>query len=207
MPPRRGIKGRNAHQPVHAALGFEIAIGVIARNLERDGLDARLVALQHVQLAHGKPHALAKAGIHAVEHLRPVLGLRAARARVQREHAIERVVFAAQQRGEADGFQLVMHLGKLRLDFRQQILVAGFLIHFDEHVQVVRRGNELVVVFDFAFGGVRLLVHALRVLQIVPKTGRGHVRLVFFQLFLQPGQVKVSHLPRGSARARRPDPG
>ena len=97
---------------------------------------------------------------------------------------------SAQQRGEADGFQFVMHLGKLRLDFRQQILVAGFLIHFDEHVQVVRRGNELVVVFNFAFGGVRLLVHALRVLQIVPKTGEAMSAWYSSNCSFNPGRLK-----------------
>ena len=71
---------------------LRIAVGVVARDLEGDGLDARLVALQQVELLDLEAHALAEAGVHAVEHLRPVLRLGAARAGVQRQNAVAGVV-------------------------------------------------------------------------------------------------------------------
>ena len=44
VPALVGIERRDAHEPVHAALGLQIAVGVFALDLERDGLDARFFA-------------------------------------------------------------------------------------------------------------------------------------------------------------------
>ncbi len=41
MPPLVRVVGRDAHQPVHAALGLQVAVGVLAVDLERGVLDAR----------------------------------------------------------------------------------------------------------------------------------------------------------------------
>ncbi len=40
VPARVGVEGRDAHQAVHAALGLELAIGVLALDLDGGGLDA-----------------------------------------------------------------------------------------------------------------------------------------------------------------------
>ena len=47
---------------------------------------------------------------------------------------------------------------------------------------------------------------ALGALQIVPEAGRGHVFLIFDQIFAQLGDVKVSHLPLRSTSEWRSDP-
>ena len=47
MPPGVGVEGADAHQPVHALLSAEIAVGMIAADLKGHALDARLsVVLQ-----------------------------------------------------------------------------------------------------------------------------------------------------------------
>ena len=81
---RVGVKGADAHQAVHALLAAQVAVGMVAADLEGHGLHAGLVAVQVVQHLHGEAHLLAVAGVHAVEHLRPVLGLGAARTRMER---------------------------------------------------------------------------------------------------------------------------
>ena len=45
MPPRVGVEGRDAHQPVHARFGLEPAVGVVALDQERRRLDAGLLAV------------------------------------------------------------------------------------------------------------------------------------------------------------------
>src|SRR5690606_29657420 len=88
MPPRVGIKGRDADKSMHAALGLEPAIGVFARNLDGDGFYPRLFARAFFQHRHLMPVLIGPAHIHAKEYLRPVLRFRAARARVNFKIAV-----------------------------------------------------------------------------------------------------------------------
>jgi len=55
VPPRVGVEGRDAHQPVHADLRLQQAVSVVAVDLEGDGLDARALALQASVTTVGKP--------------------------------------------------------------------------------------------------------------------------------------------------------
>ena len=82
MAPAGRIERRDAHQAVHAALGGEQPVGVLAVDGEGDALDAGLVAFAgFVQLDVEAP-ALRPAQVHAQEHLGPVLALGAAGSRV-----------------------------------------------------------------------------------------------------------------------------
>ncbi|MPN61097.1 hypothetical protein SDC9_208831 [bioreactor metagenome] len=92
MPAPGRVIGRDPHQTVHAGLGFQVAVSVFAVHLERNRFDPGLLAVQLVQNAHAPALVLAVAGIHAVKHLDPVLRLGAARARVQRENGVLRIV-------------------------------------------------------------------------------------------------------------------
>ena len=42
------VKRRDPHQTVHAFFRFQVAVGVLPVDLERHGLDARFVAVQHI---------------------------------------------------------------------------------------------------------------------------------------------------------------
>ena len=97
VPPLVGVERADAHQPVHAALGLQVAVGVRAGHEERDALDAGLLAGQVVEDAHLEPVLLAVAAVHAEQHLGPVAGLGAARARVQAQVGVVRVELPAQQ--------------------------------------------------------------------------------------------------------------
>ena len=52
VPAARGVKGRDADQPVDARLALEQAEGVRPGDLQGDALDARLVAVEPVQFVH-----------------------------------------------------------------------------------------------------------------------------------------------------------
>ena len=206
VPPGVGVERRDAHQPVHAALGLEVAVGVVAVHLEGDGLDAGLVAVEQVDLAHLEAHALGVADVHAVEHLRPVLRLGAARARVQREQGVAAVVFAVEQRGEFERVEILPHALQLPADFLAHGVVVLFLGQFHHHFDVVGAGNEGFVVLYLRLGLMGVGGDALRALQIVPEAGGGHVFLIFYQIFAQLGDVKVSHLPLRSISVWRSGP-
>ena len=49
MPPRVGIVGRNAHEPVHARFGLQPAIGIVTLDREGGGFDAGFFAVMHFQ--------------------------------------------------------------------------------------------------------------------------------------------------------------
>ena len=171
MPPGVGVERRDAHQPVYAALSLEVAVGVVAVHLEGDGLDARLVAVEQVDLAHLEAHALGVADVHAVEHLRPVLRLGAARARVQREQGVAAVVFAVEQRGEpqrvevfARGLQFLAYL----LGMEPVVLLLGQLHH---HFDVVGAGDEGFIVLNLHLRLVGVGGDALGALRVVQKPG------------------------------------
>ena len=72
------VKGGDAHEPVHAVFALEKAIGVCALNENAGGFDACLVAVEIVENFVAQAVALDPVRVHAVEHLRPILRLRAA---------------------------------------------------------------------------------------------------------------------------------
>ena len=89
---RRGVEGRDPHQPVDAALGGEETVGVLAAGDEGGRLEAGLLprrGLLHLDL---EAAALGPAQVHAQEDLRPVLGVGAAGAGVDRDHGVAGVV-------------------------------------------------------------------------------------------------------------------
>jgi len=164
---------------VHAALALQKPIGVVAADLKGDRLDAGLVAIQKIQFLDGQAHALGKAGVHAVEHLGPVLGLGAARAGVQRQDAVVLVVLAGEQRGQPERLQLLFYRRDLGGDLRHQREIIFLICEADQHVQIVRTAVQFLEVLDPGFHRARLLADLLRALRIVPETGRSHVLLEF----------------------------
>ena len=74
--------GRDADEPVHAVLAAQVPEGVVARDAEAHAVDPGLVALLVVDDLGLVAAALAPAQVHAEQHLRPVLRVGAAGARV-----------------------------------------------------------------------------------------------------------------------------
>ena len=90
------VEGADADQPVHAVLRAQEAVGMRALHGDRGVLDAGLVARL---LAHDlglEAFALAPAEVHAHQHLGPVLGVDAARARGDRDDRVGAIVRAGQ---------------------------------------------------------------------------------------------------------------
>ena len=169
LPPGVGVEGRYTDQSVHAVLALEITVGVVALDEDGGGLDACLVACLVVHQLIGVAVALSPAGVHAVEHLGPVLGLGAACTGVEGENGVIGVVFTGQQRCQtplADFlFQVLVPAG----DFRQQGGVVLLLGHFAQGHGVLPLGHQPVILLDAVLQTLDLLGHLLAVLDVVPE--------------------------------------
>jgi hypothetical protein len=93
----RGVEGRQAHEPVDALLGRVEAVGVLAAHAEGGRLDARLLPRARLQELYVEPALLGPAHLHAQHHLRPVLGVGAAGARVDGDERVAPVVGPGEQ--------------------------------------------------------------------------------------------------------------
>ncbi len=101
------IERRNPHEPVHAFLRFQIAIGIIAFDQHRDTLDAGLVARQIVEQLDFEAALLRPAACTSGSSISaPVLRLRAACARMQLQDRVQLVVRLVQQQLQLETRQL-----------------------------------------------------------------------------------------------------
>ena len=132
-----GVEGGQPDQPVHALFGAQIAICVLAEDHEGDALQAGLVAFEDVGHLDREAASFGPAGVHAVEHLDPVLCLRASRPRVQREDRVVTVVLPREERLEPQllevGAQFLQALGHLGRDGE----VLGLAAELAQHQQVL----------------------------------------------------------------------
>ena len=83
---------------MHAHLGLEPAIGVVALDLDGGGLDARLLALRLFHELDLEAVLLGPARVHAQQHAGPVLAFGAARAGMDFQIAVVGVGLAREQR-------------------------------------------------------------------------------------------------------------
>ena len=88
------VEGRDAHQAMHAQLGLQPAVGVVALDDDGRRLDARFVAGGLFDDLDLELAALGPAYVHAQEHPGPVAALRAAGPRVDFEIGVVGVGFA-----------------------------------------------------------------------------------------------------------------
>ena len=177
-----GVKGADADQAVDAVLALEVAVGVLALDENGGGLDARFFAGFIVHQLIGVAMALGPTGIHAVEHLRPVLSLSAAGTGVEGENGVVGIVFAGQQRRQtplADLlFQRVValnHVGQLRG-------VILLLCHLAQGQGILPFADQTVMLLDLVLQPLDLLAYLLAALQVVPEA-------VLLRLLLEGGKL------------------
>ena len=102
VPPLRRVERGDAHEPVHAHLPLEVAVGVIADHVQRRALEARLFPVLPLDQLGLPAPLLREAQVHAQQHLRPVLRLRAAGAGVDREPRVVLVLGRAHLHGQLE---------------------------------------------------------------------------------------------------------
>ena len=171
VPARVRVIGRNAHKAMHAVLGLQPAVSVLALHLDGGGLDAGGFA---VALLHERDLVfvlLGPARVHAQQHRRPVLAFRAARAGVDFEIGVVGIRLPGKQRFHLPAPCFGFQFGKFRFCILDRRLV---LLGFAERDQLYAVGK---IGFDAPDGAERVLkrgalLHRLRcLLRIVPELG------------------------------------
>ena len=145
------VERGDADQPVDAALGLGIAIGILALDLDRRGFDTGLIACLIIDHRDLVSAGLGPALVHAQQHFGPVLALGAAGAGVDFDIGVETVGFAGEQ-----GLDLVAvgaggELFERGDAFVGQTSIAFFLGHLDKFERVV------AFLLDFAGGADRFI--------------------------------------------------
>ena len=181
---RIGIERRNAHQAMHAVLGFEPAIGVTALDLDGGRFDAGLFALSFLDIVDLEIVLFGPARVHAQQHSGPVLALGAAGAGMHFQVAIVDVGLAGKQRFEFAARHFGLQRPQSRFGFAHHLPIVLRLAEFDhrhlivEFLRDARERAELVVERG------ALLHDAARALRIVPQIG-------VFGLAVQLGQPRA----------------
>ena len=185
-----GIKGRYPDQPVDAVLTLQKAIGVLALDGDGGGLDACLVAFLVVQNFVDKAVALSPAGIHAVEHLSPVLGLGAAGTGVELQNGVGVVILTGEQGGHPGFLHPLFQLGKLAFQLLQDIGVIFLLSHLTQGRQVLPGGDQLLLPGHLVLELLEPHLHLLRAFQVIPEAVLGGLVLQTRGLLLRTFDVQ-----------------
>jgi hypothetical protein len=91
------VIGRDAHQAMHAVLGLEPAVSIVALDLHGRRLETRLFARRLLEPLDLVTVLLGPAHIHAQQHVGPVLALGAARAGMHFQICVVAIGFAGEQ--------------------------------------------------------------------------------------------------------------
>ena len=172
-----------------AVLAFQEAVGVFALDGDGGGFDARLVPVLVVQDFIGEALPLHPAGVHAVEHLGPVLGLGAAGPGVELQNGVAPVVLPGEEGGHPRLGGPVLQGGALGFQLLQNLGVVGLLAHLAQGRQVLPGGDQLLLPGDFVLELFQPLLDLLGALQVVPEPVLGG--LVLQARGLLPGGLDV----------------
>ena len=146
---------------MNAHLALEIAVCILTLDEQNCGFETCLVAVKKVEHADLEVVLLAPVLIHTDEHLRPVLSLGSARARVESQQCVLRVVFAVQKRAEGLLLELVLKfcntLAAL-VEHGEILFLVGEL--YKGH-RVVKSGLERSISRDLIFKLAYSLEHLL----------------------------------------------
>src|SRR5690606_42022741 len=117
LPAGLRVEGRDAHEPVHARLRLEKAVGVFSADDQRRALDTGLFARIVVGDLHLPAPLLGVPGVHAHEHGRPVHGLGPARPGVDLQDGVAPILWAGEHGAKLevadrrlDGVEVLLHL-------------------------------------------------------------------------------------------------
>src|SRR5207245_7500818 len=170
VPPRVGVEGRDAHQPVHAYFRLEPPVGVVAAGDEGGVLDPRLLAGLEIAQLHFPPFALAVPRVHAPEHQRPVLRLGPPGARVDLEDGVEMVLWAAEHPGQLEPLRSLHRLGQRELRLLPRRRVVRLLGQLVKRDRIVEPLPLALVLGDLELEAALFAAQGLGALLVLPET-------------------------------------
>ena len=172
-----------------AVFTFQQSVDILPLDGNGGGFDARLVSVLVVQDFIGEALPLHPAGVHAVEHLGPVLGFGAAGPGVELQNGVAPVVLSGEEGGHPALGGPVLQGGKLGFQLLQNLRVVGLLAHLAKGRQILPAGEQLLLLGDLVLELLEPLLDLLGPLQIVPEAVLGGLVLQAGRLL--PGGVHV----------------
>ena len=167
----RRIKGRDAHEAMHTALGLQKAEGVFADDFERGRTCADVVTGFVIDEFDFVAAALAPALIHAHQHVRPVTGLRATGAGVDHDEGVATIKRPTEKLAEFKGTHIGFELRVLLIHFAPGVHVARFFREIDESVEVSGPLLQILERSDFLFDDIRAVDRLARRIGVIPEAG------------------------------------
>jgi hypothetical protein len=153
---------------VHAGLGPQPAIRVLAVELDRGALDAGDFAAVGIDDLGPEAVLVAPAQVHAHQHVGPVLGLGAAGARLDVEEGAVRVHLAREHALELEPLELCVDRAEVLLDRPHHALVCVGLGHVEELGGLAGASRQFVEGGDHAIEPGPLATELLCALGVLP---------------------------------------
>jgi len=169
-----GVKGRHAHQTVHAVLTLEQAVGVGALDHHGSALQAGFVAVLIVQHLYGHAVGHGPLVVHAVQHLGPVLCFGAAGTGVEGKDGIAVVVLAVQHGHELQLIHSLAYGVHSLFGFGDHGGVVLLVQHLDHGLGVIVQALQLFKAAQLALQVAHLVKHLFAQVGVIIKAGAGH---------------------------------
>ena len=154
-----------------AVLPLQEAIGIFAFDHDVGGFQAGLIALQVIQNFISEPVPLCPAGVHAVEHLAPVLCFGAACTGVEAHQRIVFVVMSGKQSLQAADLHLLSQHLIAVLELLQHGVVVLLGSHFADGHQIVPGSAHLLITGNFRLGLASFHGDLLALFRVIPEAG------------------------------------
>src|SRR5919108_2671935 len=191
MPPVRLIERAQADEAVDTSFSLQDPVGVLALRGEGGGLEPGLLAGARLEQLGLKASALRPAEVHAQQHLRPVLGVGPARARVDRDDRVTRVVLAGEECVLLEPVELLAQRRNTRGDLLRHVAVhgeelLGVLVVLCQAAVALEAARQARVL-GADLGGSALVVPQARGTELLLQLGDAALQLL---------RVKGNHGPR-----------
>ena len=177
----------------------QVAVGVATFDLDRAALDPGF--LPFGEFVHGHLHAVVfcPAGVHAQQHLGPVLGVGTTGASIDAENGTLFVVFAAEQTLQFPPVEPLSQLAQTVLSLLQQVLVGLQLVKLKGGLGVVDSTAPSAQLRQLGLHLIQTPHLLLGVLLVIPEIGLGRELFEILLPGVQCRNVKDSpgHCPGG----------
>ncbi|MNC45984.1 hypothetical protein D3C75_949780 [compost metagenome] len=169
------IERRDTHQPVYTFFSLQVTVSVEALDQQRDTLDARFVARQIIEHLNLEAVLFGPAGIHAQQHLSPVLGLRSARTRMQLQNGIELVIRLIKQQLKLKIIDFACYSADSSGNLCRKLFIAFFISQLRHHCCIIILLLQLLKMVHGGFHRIHFANDTLCLLGIIPEAGRSHL--------------------------------
>ena len=154
VPAGVGVERADAHQPMHAGLALEVAVGELPLDLESGAANPGLVIAQLIDQLDLTAMPLGPARVHAHEHLGPVARFGAALPRLDANEGVAAVLRSAQHGPQFEVAELLFELGQF---LGQLVIDAGVLFaELNQSLEILGRRFESGKGIEQAVEGLEL---------------------------------------------------